>query len=115
MHDVFTMKRFLLLLLALPLVSCQPSVDENKAYIMTTNFIKQELGDACNDIDCLFADYRFDDLKNDTWLIVSHFDYKDDFGAPQRFYYKAKIKYKGTGKWTKMDNWQLEYIKPFEN
>lgn len=108
------MKKLLLLsMLMLPLVSCKPTINENKAYIMTTNFIKQQFQDTFNEIDCPFADYQYDYLKNDTWLIVSYFDYKNDYGVSKRFNYKAKIKYLGKGNWAKMDNWRLEYIQPW--
>lgn len=108
------MRKLLLLLLALPLWACN-SINESRAYIITTNFVEQEYGYAFNDIDCPFTDYQFDNLKNDTYLIVSHFDYKDDVGVTRKFKYKAKVQYLGSGDWSNKDNWQLHYIEPYNN
>lgn len=93
--------------------SAEPGLpSENNAYIITTNFIKSESGQTYAEIDCPFSDYQHDYLNDSSYLIVSHFTYKNDFGVEKRFNYKARVKWNG-GKWENKDNWTLIYLEEY--
>lgn len=93
--------------------SAEPGLpSEENAYIITTNFIEDGLADKFAEIDCPYSDFRFDYLNDSSYLIVSHFMYKNDFGVEKKFNYKARIKWNG-GKWAEKQNWTLVYLEEF--
>lgn len=85
---------------------------ESEAYRITTNFVEDRFGSTFNELDCPFADYQYDYLNDSSYLIVSHFTYKNDFGVEKKFSYKARVKWNG-GKWESKDNWTLIYIEEY--
>lgn len=85
---------------------------ESEAYRITTNFVEGRFGSMFNELDCPFADYQYDYLNDSSYLIVSHFTYKNDFGVEKKFNYKARVKWNG-GKWANKNNWTLVYIEEY--
>lgn len=105
---------FVALLLCAVLSGCGETMpDKSKAYIQTTNLLKANLENIANEMDCPFMDYFADYLNDSTFLIVSYFDYKNDYGVKKRFHYRARIKYKG-GPWEENQNWELMYVKEYK-
>lgn len=101
-----------------------PEPPEKKEYklpdhIVAYSITKQMLEDNAefeksgfNELDCPFADYIHDYLNDSSYLIVSHFEYKNDFGTKKRFNYKARVKWLGNDP-DSLRNWQMLYIKEF--
>lgn len=85
---------------------------EKNAYIITTNFVENRFGSMFNELDCPFADYQYDYLNDSSYMIVSHFTYKNDLGVEKKFNYKARVKWNG-GKWANKNNWTLVYIEEY--
>lgn len=85
---------------------------ENKAYIITTTLVKAAYSGSANEISTPFADYKYDYLNDSSYLIVSHFTYKNDFGVEKKFNYKARVKWTG-GQWSSPGNWKLIYVEEF--
>lgn len=86
---------------------------EKNAYAITTNFIEDELDGTFNELDCPFADYRYDYLNDSSYLIVSYFNYKNEWGVQKRYDYKASVKWNG-GRWSQKKNWTLVYLEEYK-
>ena len=106
---------FLAFLLCVVLVGCEDNSmpDKTKAYTQTKRLLEANLKNIANEMDFPFMDYFADYLNDSTFLIVSYFDYKNDYGVKKRFHYRARIKYKG-GPWVKDCNWELMYVEEYK-
>lgn len=86
--------------------------DKTKAYVITQELLKNKFNSSCNEINFPFADYRYDYLNDSSYLIISHFTYKNDLGIKHQYNYKARIKWNG-GQWENSNNWTLIYVEEF--
>lgn len=87
---------------------------EGAAYVMATSIIEEDASgkSGFNEIDCPLMDYHAEYLNDSTYLIVSHFTYKNDFGVEKRFDYKARVKWVG-GKEESRNSWEMIYIEAY--
>lgn len=106
-------KLFIALLVVVVCVACETKITDSKAYSVTTRLIEDQLGSTCLEIDFPTFDYQYDDIKNDTYIIVSYFTFENEYGAKQKYKYKAKVQYNGSGDWVDTDNWTLHYVEPY--
>lgn len=85
---------------------------ESQVKIMAENLIEDQLKNTVNEIDFPFADYKFDNLNDSTYLVLSYFTYKNDYNVEKRFGFKSKVRYKG-GSWNSIQNWELIYLEEY--
>lgn len=84
-------------------VGCQSKPDEVSAFIASTHWVEKFVPASYGELDFPFADYRFDDIKNNSYIIESYFDC--NVGKVE---YRAKMKYKGEGSTSDYTNWTME-------
>lgn len=106
------MKKLLFLIVAVTFIACDSMPTESEAYLITQNLLKEKFKSTVNEMDFPFSDYKHDYLNDSTFLIVSYFNYKNDYNVKKRFGYKARIKYKG-GDWSNDNNWELMYVEEY--
>ncbi len=82
------------------------------AYVITQELLKNKFNSSCKEISFPFSDYKHDYLNDSSYLIISHFTYKDYLGAQYQYNYKARVKWNG-GRWTNANNWTLVYVEEF--
>lgn len=101
------MKKVLLLLSFLLLLSCNNEPSSTDAYIMNKQLVEAHLSGEVFEIDFPFSDFRFDDLKNGGFLIESSFEGKNKIGVMMKVKYRTKLQYSGEGDNHDVQNWQL--------
>lgn len=90
------------------------TVTGEQAYTIASELIEDQVSTNFPDNDFPLLDFQYDDIKNNTYIIVSHFTYKNEYGVEQKYKYKAKVQYNG-GKWANKNNWTLHYVEPYNN
>ncbi len=85
---------------------------KTETYVITQQLLKNRFESSCNEINFPFLDYQYDYLNDSSYLIISHFTYKNYFNMECRYNYKARIKWNG-GKWADSNNWTLIYVEEF--
>lgn len=101
------MKRTIYIMFAcLILAVCTHTPTADEAFLTVQEKIKQNYEKDLGDLSFPWQDYKHDDIKNNSFLIVSYFEGKNSKEGVERYYYKAKIKYE-SGRWTNPDNWNL--------
>lgn len=85
---------------------------KTEAYVITQELLKNKFNSSYNEISFPFSDYKYDYLNDSSYLIISHFTYKNYLGAQYQYNYKARIKWNG-GRWTNANNWTLIYVEEF--
>ena len=86
--------------------------NQTEAYVITQELLKNKFNSSCNEINFPFSDYKYDYLNDSSYLIISHFTYKNYFGTSCQYNYKALIKW-NVGRWTNSNNWTLIYVEEF--
>lgn len=106
---------FVSLLLCVVLSGCENNEmpDKTKAYTLTKSLLEANLENIANEMDFPSLDYSAKYLNDSTFLIVSYFDYKNDYGVKKRFHYRTRIRYKG-GPWVEDCNWELMYVEEYK-
>ena len=100
-------KRTLFLLSFLFLLSCHSEPSSTNAYLMNKQLVEEHLSGKVFEIDFPFSDFRFDDLKNGTFLIESTFEGKNENGVMMKVKYRSKLQKIGEGDNNDVQNWQL--------
>ena len=90
---------FLLVVLGLMLLSCQSLPKDSTAFIMSKQFVEEQLS---LNLKFPFDDYRHDEPRDSLYLISSYGEAKNGV----RINYIVKLKYQG-GSWSNKENWQL--------
>lgn len=106
------MKKLLFLIVIVTFIACDSMPTENQAYLKAQDLLEENLKNTVNEMDFPFADYKYDYLNDSTFLIISYFNYKNEYNVKKRFGYKTRIKYKG-GDWHKNNNWELMYVEEY--
>lgn len=89
--------------------------EHSTAYSITTHMLENNAEfekNGFNELDCPFSDYIHDYLNDSSYLIVSHFKYKNEYGVKKRFNYKARVKWLGNDP-DSLKNWHMMYIEEF--
>lgn len=94
-------------------VTPKSTVTGEQAYIIACDLIKDQVSTVYPDNDFPLLDYKYDDIKFETYIIVSYFTYKVD-GFERKYNYKAKVQFNG-GEWSNKNNWTLHYTEPYNN
>lgn len=102
-----------MLVMGLAFAACTHTPTPDEAYLTVQEKIKQSYEKELGDLSFPWQDYKHDDIKDNTFLIVSYFEWKNTRGGTERYYYKAKIKYE-SGRWTDPDNWNLISFEPYD-
>lgn len=94
-------------------VTPKSTVTGEQAYIIACDLIKDQVSTVYPDNDFPLLDYKYDDIKFETYIIVSYFTYKVD-GVERKYNYKAKVQFNG-GEWSNKNNWTLHYTERYNN
>lgn len=89
--------------------------EHSVAYAITKSMLQENSEfekNGFNEVDCPFADYKHDYCNDSSYVIVSHFKYKNEFGVKKTFNYKTRVKWLGNDP-DSLRNWQMMYIKEF--
>jgi predicted nucleic acid-binding Zn ribbon protein len=86
----------------------ETGVTDTQVYITSKGFVEPVLKSPSS-ADFPFADYRFFDLGDDKYKIVSYVDAQNSFGADIRSDYSVILSYNG-GEWADIDNWTLHEL-----
>lgn len=99
------------------ITSPKPMPDPNKAYLAVESTIKASSymlqSEGINDMSFPFTARHTEYLNDSTYLVVSHVNYKNNFGVSKKYNYTARIKYLGGEEYDE-SSWQLISLEEFD-
>ncbi len=85
-----------------------PEITDSKVYVTARNYVENVLKSPST-ADFPLLDYRFFDLGNQKYKIVSYVDAQNSFGAQVRTNYSVTLSHNG-GDWADINNWTLHEL-----
>ncbi|MFR9574279.1 MAG: hypothetical protein SNG79_01305 [Rikenellaceae bacterium] len=120
----FVINGIIALVVAVVVYTCinQGSIESMPSTTYAYNAVKESIKsygyslqqDGVNEMSFPLADYHAEYLNDSTYMVVSHIDYKNNFGVKQKFGYKARIKYLGGDK-NSITSWQMTKFEEYNH
>ncbi len=93
---------FILMITVMVWAGCNVPPSKNDAFLVSQQFVEEIVPEKFGELDFPFSDFRYDDIKNNEFIIESYFNCKAG-----KITYRVKLKYKGEGEKLDNRNWKL--------